>query len=79
MCLRCTGGGTRTREIGEPSADGCGVEVSAPLISKITDKVLEGIADGQARTLDGVCSGGRARSVPSNSYRFYDGTTTWCA
>ncbi|NJM09801.1 MAG: IS256 family transposase [Bdellovibrionaceae bacterium] len=46
--------GMSTRDIGQQLADFYGVEVSAPLISKITDKVLEGITEWQARALEDV-------------------------
>jgi transposase-like protein len=46
--------GMSTRDIGQQLADFYGVEVSAPLISKITDKVLEGITQWQARALEDV-------------------------
>ncbi|MCX7977713.1 MAG: IS256 family transposase [Bdellovibrionaceae bacterium] len=46
--------GMSTRDIGEQLAEFYGVEVSAPLISKITDKVLEGITQWQARALEDV-------------------------
>jgi putative transposase len=46
--------GMSTRDIGQQLAEFYGVEVSAPLISKITDKVLEGIVEWQARTLEDV-------------------------
>lgn len=46
--------GMSTRDIGQQLAEFYGVEVSAPLISKITDKVLEGITQWQARALDDV-------------------------
>jgi putative transposase len=44
--------GMSTRDIGQQLADFYGVEVSAPLISKITDKVLEGITTWQSRALE---------------------------
>jgi len=46
--------GMSTRDIGQQLAEFYGVEVSAPLISKITDKVLEGITQWQARALEDV-------------------------
>lgn len=46
--------GMSTRDIGQQLAEFYGVEVSAPLISKITDKVLEGITEWQARALEDV-------------------------
>jgi putative transposase len=46
--------GMSTRDIGQQLAEFYGVEVSAPLISKITDRVLEGIVEWQARTLEDV-------------------------
>lgn len=46
--------GMSTRDIGQQLADFYGVEVSAPLISKITDKVLEGVTQWQARALEDV-------------------------
>lgn len=44
--------GMSTRDIGQQLAEFYGVEVSAPLISKITDRVLEGITQWQARALE---------------------------
>jgi putative transposase len=46
--------GMSTRDIGQQLAEFYGVEVSAPLISKITDKVLEGITEWQTRALEDV-------------------------
>jgi|SRR5579883_634386 transposase-like protein len=46
--------GMSTRDIGQQLAEFYGVEVSAPLISKITDKVLDGITQWQARALEDV-------------------------
>jgi transposase-like protein len=46
--------GMSTRDIGQQLAEFYGVEVSAPLISKITDKVLEGITQWQARALEDI-------------------------
>ena len=46
--------GMSTRDIGQQLADFYGVEVSAPLISKIIDKVLEGITQWQTRVLENV-------------------------
>lgn len=43
--------GMSTRDIAEQLREFYGTEVSAPLISKITDKVLEGITTWQARAL----------------------------
>jgi putative transposase len=46
--------GMSTRDIGQQLAEFYGVEVSAPLISKITDRVLEGINQWQTRALEDV-------------------------
>jgi len=46
--------GMSTRDISQQLAEFYGVEVSAPLISKITDKVLEGITQWQNRALEDV-------------------------
>jgi len=46
--------GMSTRDIGAQLSEFYGTEVSAALISKITDKVLEGISTWQARPLDDV-------------------------
>lgn len=46
--------GMSTRDIGQQLSDFYGVEVSAPLISKITDKLLEGITQWQTRPLEDI-------------------------
>jgi putative transposase len=46
--------GMSTRDISQQLAEFYGTEVSAPLISKITDKVLEGITAWQARALEDI-------------------------
>lgn len=48
--------GMTTREIIETSKEMYGADVSATLISKVTDAVIEQVIEWQSRPTDAVCS-----------------------
>ena len=59
--------GMTTREIVATFQEPYGTEVSASLISKVTDAVIEQVIDGQSRPLNNFINGSKINFISPNS------------